>query len=197
MNRREMLEQVTLMVGGALSASTIAGIFGSLQAAEAGTSAQQTLTPAQSELIATVAEVIIPTTDTPGGRAAGVHRFIDGILTSIYTEAERNHFLAGLADLETRARAHGAALATSSPEALVRILRELEAEAIAARTANTADKSFFHELKALTLVGYYRSEIGATQEQKFLVMPGYYKGDVPFEEVGRAWSRPSVTMNFS
>lgn len=197
MNRREMLEQVTLMVGGALSASTIAGIFGSLQAAEAGTSAQQTLTPAQSELIATVAEVIIPTTDTPGGRAAGVHRFIDGILTSIYTEAERNHFLAGLADLETRARAHGAALATSSPEALVRILRELEAEAIAARTANTADKSFFHELKVLTLVGYYRSEIGATQEQKFLVMPGYYKGDVPLEEVGRAWSRPSVTMNFS
>jgi gluconate 2-dehydrogenase gamma chain len=188
MNRREMLEGVTLMVGGALSASTISGIVGGFQVAEADTSAPQTLTPAQSELVATLAELIIPTTDTPGGRAAGVNRFIDGMLTSIYTEAERKHFLAGLADLEARAR--GAGFPAGGPETLVQILKELEAEAVAARAANSADESFFHELKALTLVGYYRSEIGATQEQKYLLIPGYYKGDVPFKEVGRTWSRP-------
>ena len=190
MNRREMLEGVTLMVGGALSASTISGIVSGFQVAEADTSAPQTLTPAQHELVATVAELIIPTTDTPGGRAAGVNRFIDGMLTSIYTEAERKHFLVGLADLEARAQARGAGLPKSGLEALVQILKELEAEAVAARAANSADKSFFHELKALTLLGYYRSEIGATQEQRYLLIPGYYKGDVPFKEVGRTWSRP-------
>ena len=72
----------------------------------------------------------------------------------------------------------------------MQILKDLEAESIAARAAGTAHDSFFHVLKELTLIGYYRSEIGATQEQKFLVVPGYYKGDVPFKEVGRAWSRP-------
>jgi gluconate 2-dehydrogenase gamma chain len=185
-----MLERVTLMIGGALSASTITGILSGLQDAEAGTSAPQTLTPVQSELVATLAELIIPTTDTPGGRAAGVNRFIDGMLTSIYTEAERKHFLAGLADLEGRARARGADFLSSSVETQVQILRELEAEARAARSVNSADGSFFHEIKALTLVGYYRSEIGATQELKYVLIPGYYNGDVPFKEVGRTWSRP-------
>lgn len=188
MNRREMLERVTLMVGGALSASTVAGILSGFQVAEAGTSAPQTLTPAQNELVATLTELIIPTTDTPGGRAAGVNRFIDGMLTSIYTEAERKHFLAGLADFEARARDAG--FPAGGLEALVQILKELEAEGMAAQAANTADESFFHELKALTLFGYYRSEIGATQEQKYLLIPAYYKGDVPFKEVGRTWSTP-------
>lgn len=189
MNRREMLERITLMLGGTLSASTIAGVLSRLQVAEARTSAPQTLTPLQNELVATVAELIIPTTDTPGGRAAGVNGFIDGMLTSIYTETERKHFLAGLTDLEARVQGRGAGVQRSGQEVLVQILKELEAEAIAAQ-GNTADKSFFQELKALTLLGYYRSEIGATQEQKWLLIPGYYKGDVPFKDVGRTWSRP-------
>lgn len=190
MNRREMLERVTLMVGGTLSASTIAGIFGRFQVAEAATFAPQTLTPAQNELVATVAELIIPTTDTPGARSAGVNRFIDGMLTSIYTATERTHFLTGLAVLEGRAKARGAAFVNSRVETQVQILKELEGEAGAAWVGNVSGQSFFRELKALTLVGYYRSEIGATQEQKYLPIPGYYKGDIPFKEVGRTWSRP-------
>lgn len=190
MNRREMLERVALMMGGTLSASTIAGIVAGFQPAAAATYAPQTLTPAQDELVATLAELIIPTTDTPGGRAAGVNRYIDGMLTSIYTEAERKRFLAGLVDLEARAKARGGGFVASSPETQVQILKELEAETMVARGAGTENETFFHVLKELTLTGYYRSEIGATQEQRYLLVPGYYKGDVPLKEIGRAWSRP-------
>lgn len=190
MNRREMLERVAIMVGGTLSASTIMGIITGFQPAEARKYAPQTLTPAQDELVATVAELIIPTTDTPGGRAAGVNRYIDGILTSIYTEAERRRFLRGLADLETRAKARGARFLASSPETQVQILKELQSETLAARAAGSTQGSFFQVLKELTLTGYYRSEIGATQEQKWLLVPGFYKGDVPFKEIGRTWSSP-------
>lgn len=190
MNRREMLERVALMMGGTLSVSAMAGILGGLEPVKQGTYVPQTLTPSQDELVATVSELIIPTTDTPGARAAGVNRFIDGMLTSIYTEAEKVNFLKGLEDLEARAKARGAGFVASSVETQVQILKELEAESIAAPASGTALHSFFHVLKELTLIGYYRSEVGATQEQKFLVVPGYYKGDVPFNEVGRAWSRP-------
>lgn len=193
MNRRELLGQAALMLGGTLSASTIAGILSGCQSVarkDPGGYVPQTLTPTQDEVLATVAELIIPTTDTPGGRAAGVNRFIDGMLTAVYTEAERKQFLVGLADLEARAKVGGASFLASSPERQVGILKALETESLAATTSGTANEAFFRTLKGLTLIGYYRSEIGASQELKYLTIPGYYNGDVPFKEIGRAWSRP-------
>jgi gluconate 2-dehydrogenase gamma chain len=190
MNRREMLERVALLMGGTLSTSALAELLGGFEPPKQGTYVPQTLTAAQDELVAAVSELIIPTTDTPGARAAGVNRFIDGMLTAIYTEAERVYFLRGLADLEARAKARGAGFLASSVETQVQILKEAEAESISARASGITHDSFFHVLKELTLIGYYRSEVGATQEQRFLVIPGYYKGDVPFKEIGRTWSKP-------
>ena len=42
--------------------------------------------------------------------------------------------------------------------------------------------------KELTLAGYYTSEVGMTQELQWRPVPGYYDGDVPLSEVGRAWA---------
>jgi hypothetical protein len=47
---------------------------------------------------------------------------------------------------------------------------------------------FFHTMKELTLLGYYTSQIGATQELKYAPVPGRFDGCVPFATVGRAWS---------
>jgi gluconate 2-dehydrogenase gamma chain len=190
MNRREMLERVALLMGGTVSASGITGILAAFEPPKEGTYAPQTLTRAEDSSVATIAELIIPTTDTPGGRAAGVNRFVDGMLTSVYTEAERKRFLAGLVDLEARAKARGSSFLASSVATQVQILSELEAESMAARASGTAHENIFYLLKELTLIGYYRSEIGATQEQRYLLIPGYYKGDVSYKEIGRAWSSP-------
>ena len=54
------------------------------------------LDPHQHETVAAVAELIIPETDTPGARAAGVGEFIDLIVAEWYTEEQRARFLAGL-----------------------------------------------------------------------------------------------------
>ena len=47
------------------------------------------LDPHQHETVAAVAELIIPETDTPGARAAGVSEFIDLIVAEWYTEEQR------------------------------------------------------------------------------------------------------------
>ena len=47
---------------------------------------------------------------------------------------------------------------------------------------------FFPWLKELTVVGYYTSEIGATQELRYVHVAGQYDGDVPYRKVGRAYS---------
>lgn len=43
-------------------------------------------------------------------------------------------------------------------------------------------------MKELVIVGCYTSEVGATEDLKTNIFPGYYDGDVPYEEIGRPWS---------
>ena len=47
---------------------------------------------------------------------------------------------------------------------------------------------FFVMIKDLTVIGYFSSESGATQELRYNPVPGRFNGDVPFSEVGRRWS---------
>jgi len=138
------------------------------------------------ELVATVAEHIIPQTDTPGARAAGVHRFVDTLLSDHYPATERDRFLAGLADVDARAQsAHGRPFRQCSPEQRIALLGEMDARAFA--SSRGEDGWFFRRLKELTIVGYYTSEIGAMQELH--VSPfGAYRGDIPYASVRRAWS---------
>src|SRR3989442_11662089 len=63
----------------------------------------QVLDPHQSETVATMAELIIPATDTPGARAAQVDRLISLLLGEWATGRHRPSFLAGRARVDPRA----------------------------------------------------------------------------------------------
>src|SRR5689334_12802076 len=64
----------------------------------------KTLNPHQNGTVTTIAELIIPQTNTPGARAARVNEFIDLILSEWYDDEEKSTFLSGLADVDSRAR---------------------------------------------------------------------------------------------
>src|SRR3989442_8969365 len=64
------------------------------QRARAGT--LRALNPHQNETVATIAELIIPKTDTPGAREAGVPAFIDVMLADWGDERQRETFTAGV-----------------------------------------------------------------------------------------------------
>ena len=188
-SRRRALQQVALLLGGAISAPTVAGVFSAATRRAWAASpawAPRTLSAAQLELVATLAEHIIPQTETPGARAAGVHRFVDTLLTDHYAAAERDRFLAGLASVDTQAQSRdGKRFAESATGQQLALLRELDAAAYAAGRGE--EGWFFRRMKELTLVGYYTSEIGAMQELH--VSPfGAYRGDIPYTAVGRAWA---------
>nr|WP_159931264.1 gluconate 2-dehydrogenase subunit 3 family protein [Oceanicoccus sp. KOV_DT_Chl] len=53
-------------------------------------------------------------------------------------------------------------------------------------------QAFFPKLKELVVVGYYTSEIGATEELRYNPMPMTYKGDIPVTEDTRNWGGPSL-----
>ena len=179
MDRRAALERIAWMMGGVLSASTIAGVMNGCSAGEKGTIfTPRTLTGDRLECVATIADHIIPQTDTPGAREAGVHEFIDNMLTDHFDVEEKQRFMDGLSELEARSyadfRSQFAALEAADQ---VELLTVLEAEGV----------PFFATIKALSLTGYYTSEVGAMQELH-LAPYGSYKADVPFAQIGRTWA---------
>jgi len=189
-DRREALRRAALLLGGALSASTVAGVLAGCEARRTpdGAWVPRALSSDQLDLVATIAEHILPETDTPGARAVGVHRFIDAMLADSFADEERRHFLAGLSDVDARAqRSWGCAFLRCATHEQRAVLDQLDREAFAAALDRGAPP-FFRTMKELTLVGYYTSEAGATRELRHAPVPGHFEGCVPLDQIGRAWA---------
>ena len=186
--RRAALHRAALLLGGVISAPTIAAVLAGCETPPARDDAHMArgLDATQAALVATIADHIIPRTDTPGARDAGVDRFIGRMLSEYYSDDERVRFLDGLTDVDRRA--HGAAgrpfLQLSAGEQHD-LLVKLDAEAFA---PHASPATFFRRMKELTLVGYYTSLDGATHELAYARVPGHFDGCVPLATVGRAWA---------
>jgi gluconate 2-dehydrogenase gamma chain len=141
------------------------------------------LTPHQNETVAIIAELIIPKTDTAGAREAGVPAFIDVMLADWGDDDQRQTFTTGLANVDERSRAaFGTDFIGGTPQQQAEILEDLDYELARLRdTKSDTSKNFFQSMKWLTLTGYYTSEVGATTEQHFRVVPGRYEPCYPLE----------------
>jgi gluconate 2-dehydrogenase gamma chain len=229
--RREAIARVAYLLGGALSASTVAGVLaGCERRAPDAAAAASALTSDQKQMVAVIGDYILPETETPGARSAGVPDFIDMMMAEYYPPEERARFVSGLARVDQRSqRAFKAPFLKATPEQQLQlvtamnkqslldpaaqrttpaeepVLRETQTEtgrgdAEGTQAASAAvmldddwdpedvgGQSFFRTLKELVLVGYYTSEVGATQELRMNPM-GTWKGDIPLPTGTSAWA---------
>lgn len=190
-NRRQALHRLGALLGGIVSAPTVAGVLGGCERMSGPDWSPQTLTSVQNRICDTISEIIIPETDTPGASAANVNRFIDAMVGESYPSEDRDRFLQGLEDVDMRCKDdYGAPFVKCAPEKQRALIAELDDKHFGT-DAPAFDRDappFFRMMKELVIVGYYTSEIGATKELKTNRVPGYYDGNVPYEEVGRAWT---------
>ena len=177
------------MLGGTISAPALAGLLAGCEksARAPGTAwVPRAVSPEQGEMIAVIADLIIPTTDTPGARAVGVHEFIDTMLADYYGADDRARFAEGLTALDARARATcGEGFVRCAPERQIELIARLDHDTFA---SPQPARPFFRTMKELTLLGYYTSEAGATRELRHAAVPGHYEGCVPFTTIGRTWA---------
>ena len=192
-NRREAIRRVAWLMGGAVSAPAILGVLGGCSA-ETATDPEwkpMFLTQAQAALVAEVAEIMIPRTDTPGAKDVGIAAFIDKMLKAVYPKDEQARFFAGLAELETQAkREHGRAFLELEPPlraALVKQVHDPAVELDQASTLPVAERGrpFILTMKELTMLGYFTSEPGATQVLQYRPVPGAYHACVPLAQAGK------------
>lgn len=182
MNRRQ-----AALTFGALWTTLIAPSGVLAQVTPAPTWAPKALTAAQARTLDIVAELIVPATDTPGAREAGVPKAVDRAVAIYCRPADAAAIRQGLDRMETDAMAkYGRAFAGLSAAEQTALLAIYEAEGKQKRPAS--DPAFFPVLKDLVTASYFTSEPGATKAVRYDPIPGAYRGCVPLKEIGRAWA---------
>ena len=144
--RREALRRAAWVLGGTLSAPTILGVLSGCRADTATVWVPRTLTPHQHDTIEAIAEIIIPTTDTPGARDAGVGRFVDAMFSQYYAPADRLRFLDGLERVDAQAKKlHGRQFTELSTEQQTAMVSAMDRSAFS-ELPGTAGRPFRPEL---------------------------------------------------
>jgi len=132
-------------------------------AAEAAPWAPKVFNARQNETVVLLSEMIIPQTDTPGAKAAKVNEFIDLVLDDA-NETERKQFLNGLAWMDGRSQELFGTDFVSAPAEQQTALLTIVASPKNKAFEDQVGIDFFKAIKALTITGYYTSEIGMKQE---------------------------------
>ena len=193
MNRRELLQCAAVLISG-VSASRLVFALSQEQWTYLATAPDYTdrkvdyLTPAQRRIIAAMAEVIIPETETPGAIAAGVPRYIELMAADWLNAQEQAIFSAGVAAMETDIPAqYGEAFDQLDARQQLAIMQELEEQAGDSNWYQfgnvqrefISDAPFICQLKELTIWGFFTSEVGMTQVLRYDPMPMRFDGDTP------------------
>lgn len=186
MTRREAIRRATLFLGVAISPSLLTGVMQAQPAAAAGSGAKPVyLTAKQFETAGAVAERIVPRTDTPGALDVGVPAFVDLMVGKYLNSADKAVIVAGLAEVEAASMAaHKKAFAQ-----LTAAQQDAQLTALAEASQNKA-RTFFHQIKEMTVLGYFTSETVGKTVLHYDPVPGRFQGCVPIAETGnRTWNR--------
>jgi hypothetical protein len=215
--RREAVLRVTALLGGVALIGGSALITGCHQE-----NTDAPFTPDEIAYLDEVADTILPTTSTPGAKAAKTGAFMALMVTDSYSPEDRKAFRDGMRKLDDASKsANGVSFVKATPQQRLTLLqgldRELKADTdrqraearkksdaflrdnrnenapasdASAATAISAEppKNYFRMMKELALLGYFTSEIGCTQAQRYAEAPGRYDPCVPYKPGEKAWA---------
>ncbi len=135
---------------------------------------RKTLSAHQDATVTSIAEWIIPQTDSPGAKAVRVNEFIDLLLTEWYAPEERDAFLKALDNADAQCQTtFGAKFLDCTPTQQKLMLTSWDDQLTEMREAITpfvgenryrpkpVETNFFRAMKHLTLIGFFTSEAGA------------------------------------
>lgn len=190
MKRRDAIRNVALLLGTAVSASTLAALEGCTSSAPKNYALQ---TPETKSLLAEIAETIIPETSTPGAKAAKVEDFIVTMVNDCYEQKDQQAFLDGLKKIdEASDKKYKKPFMELTAEERTTLLTEVDQDRVAYSKRENKKKEdpthYFQRIKELTLLGYFTSEPGATKALRYVPVPGKYEGCIPYKKGDKAWA---------
>ncbi|PUZ25995.1 twin-arginine translocation pathway signal protein [Chitinophaga parva] len=188
MNRREAIRSVAILLGTAVSASTLSALNGCVS----GPKNYALQAPETKDLLSEIAETIIPTTNTPGAKAGGVDKFIITMLNDCYKPEDQQRVLDGLKSIdEASKKQFGNSFMDLKPEQREQVLTAIDKERVEYNKQpkqEGAGPHYFQVLKELTLLGYFTSKPGATEALRYVAVPGKFDPCLPYKKGDKAWA---------
>lgn len=189
MDRRKALKGLLLFGGGA------AAVAGGIKSFQWYKKPDLQQLPGYKPLIAELAETIIPRTDTPGAKDAGVQDYIITMIQDCTPAKLQNKFMDGLADVQHYAQAqYSRSFLECSKEQRHNVLahfekRDRQYSGLAGKVQRRLfGDGFFVTLKKYTVQGYCTSIQGATQGLAYDYIPGRYQGCATLEPDQKCWA---------
>lgn len=202
MNRREALQQVAWLMGGAISAPAILGVLSGCSPKQQGATWKPVfLNEAQAALVAEIAEIMIPRTDTPGAKDVGVPAFIDVMLKDAFTKDDQERFISGLQAFDDAAKeAHGSGFMKLDAAQRLALVQKVHDAAVTEERQlvpppSTLRRPFILMTKELSLLGFFTSQAGATQVLQYVAVPGAFHACIPVAQAGngKTWAVETST----
>lgn len=185
MQRRELLRRAAWILGGVISAPAALAILQGCSAKDS--SAASAWKPkffqgSQAEIITALADVLIPRTDNSGALDAGVPAFIDSVLADVYPQDARERFSAGCEEFAaaSQALAGGTAFLEQDGEQRKASVRQALETALQAEYEH---QPFILVARELTLLGFFTSKVGITENMDYVPVPTAYHGCVPLSQL--------------
>jgi hypothetical protein len=188
MNRREAIERVALLMGGAV----IGGELFISGCKPAPKMVNSLFNADQVAFLNEVGETILPETKTPGAKAANVGGFMTVMVQDCYTPQEQQTFMAGLKkiDEESQKKFNKNFLDCDASQrtALLTDLDKAQKQESTLKPKPGTAYQYFGMIKQLTLLGYFTSEVGATKALRYVAIPGHYDGNLTYKKGDKAWA---------
>lgn len=195
-DRREAIKRVSALLGGAALIGGSALWTGcapkdSTPATADSTAAFVPFTAAEIAYLDEIADTILPDTKTPGAKAAKTGAFMAVMVQDSYWPKDQAIFRDGMKKLDAAAEAaNKTTFVASTPAQRLALLEALDKEQKTYMDSKKPDDPahYFRMMKELSLLGYFTSEIGCTQAQRYIESPGRYDPCLPYTKGEVSWA---------
>ncbi len=197
LTRREVLQRASIVLGYAVSGSTVAAVLSGCRSNLSTDWTPRLLTSQQLLTVRSMADHLLPATSTPGASDLLVERFIDQVLQDFTPAPDQSTFLTGLTAFETTCQStFGRSFAALTKDERDQIFRQYETQAPPLPpsiwggqiTAVVEPPSFFRMFKQMALTGYFASLQVGENLLAYDPIPGGFEPCIPLSTVGKAWS---------
>ena len=136
------------------------------------------ITPDDENMLAELAETILPKTDTPGAKDLSAHLFALKMVDDCYTKTNQEKYIQGMKDFESLVmKKTGKSYVESNAVERQSIMSELDQQ----KSTENELSFFYQSTKKLTIQAYTTCEYYLTKIRGYKMIPGKFQGCIPLK----------------
>jgi len=206
MDRRLAIKNLALGLGYTVATPTLFSLLSSCNE-KVETWKPNYFTESQKHMITYLVDIILPASETPGGLDVNVPQFMDLMYNEYEKEESKSLFQRGALEFQKRFETSFTkdvlkgkkiefeelfkSVFTLSEADTKKVLKNQKLRESTIEDGKKADYymyKFLFSVRNYSLFGYFTSEKVGEEVLSYDPVPGEYKGCIPIEEVGNAWS---------